>query len=195
MPTEGYERCFHILELTPGASFTEIRRKYEHLRSFYSGASMELSAINDDFTEERKAEVLREIDEAFAKLSESFKGKKDPSLFMIKPTILFSDEVKKYLEAGPSFSGPVLKKIREMLQVEFTAMAQFTKLGKQCFMDIEQERFSSFSAEVYLKGYLTEYARCLSLDPVKVVDDYVARYRSWKKEAEMLKTGIKGQTP
>ena len=191
MSTEGYDRYFHILELTPDASFTEIRQKYEHLRSFYSGAFIELSAINDDFTQERKADVLREIEEAFAKLSESFESKKDSSVFMIRPSVLFNEDLKKYLEEVSVFSGPVLKQIRQMLQVEFGAMVQFTKIRKQYFIDIEEERFSSFSAEVYLKGYLTEYARFLSLDPVKVVDDYLARYRSWKKETEIMKTGIK----
>ena len=59
-------------------------------------------------------------------------------------------------------------------------MAVFTKIRKQYFEDIEREKFSSLPAEVYLRGYVMEYAKYLSLDPVKVAEDYLNRYREWK---------------
>ena len=59
-------------------------------------------------------------------------------------------------------------------------MAVFTKIRKQYFEDIERAKFSSLPSEVYLRGYVMEYAKYLSLDPVKVAEDYLNRYREWK---------------
>ncbi|MDP1759019.1 MAG: helix-turn-helix transcriptional regulator, partial [Thermodesulfovibrionales bacterium] len=61
-------------------------------------------------------------------------------------------------------------------------MAVFTKIRKQYFEDIEREKFSSLPAEVYLRGYIMEYARYLSLDPEKVANDYIGRYRTAMKD-------------
>ena len=81
-----------------------------------------------------------------------------------------------------SFTGGLLKELREKLGINLKDMASFTKIRKQYFEDIEREKFSSLPAEVYLRGYIMEYARYLSLDPEKVANDYIERYRLAMKD-------------
>jgi curved DNA-binding protein CbpA len=69
MQSEEYERCLEILEIGPGASFLEIREAYRLLKSLYSEDSIVTLPIRDDVTEERKGEILREIEEAYQTLA------------------------------------------------------------------------------------------------------------------------------
>lgn len=189
MSAEEHSKYFETLELAPGASFSEVRNVYERLRSLYSGNSLELSAINGDFTEQRREDILRQIEEAFERLSEFFEDRKKPFIYTERPALVFSGELKKYMEEVPSFSGPALRQIREMLDIELEDIVGYTNIRKQFFAAIEDERFSSFPAEIYLRGYITEYARFLSLDTARVVEDCLARYRLWKKTNEPMKQG------
>ena len=42
---------------------------------------------------------------------------------------------------------------------------------------IEEERFSDMPAAVYVRGYVMEYARALRIDPQRVVEAYLTRFR------------------
>jgi cytoskeletal protein RodZ len=54
-----------------------------------------------------------------------------------------------------------------------------TKIRVEILENIEHERFDALPQEVYLKGHVSNYARYLLLDPRKVADDYISRYKTW----------------
>jgi cytoskeletal protein RodZ len=64
--------------------------------------------------------------------------------------------------------------------VDIKEIFSATRIQPQYLDDIENERFSSFRAEVFLRSYLIEYARYLSLDTHKVLADYLPRYRKFQ---------------
>ena len=47
---------------------------------------------------------------------------------------------------------------------------------------IEEEATDKLPALVYLKGFLKNYARCLNLDPQKVVEEYLGSLNEGKKK-------------
>ncbi len=59
-----------------------------------------------------------------------------------------------------------------------------TKIRAGILENIEHERFDALPQEVYLKGHVSNYARYLLLDPRKVADDYINRYKAWKADAK-----------
>jgi len=179
MPIEDYREYFEALELNPDAPLSEVRNSYLHLKSLYANDSIVTSAIAYELSEEKRQDILNQIEEAYAKLTDFFGNKAGDTASKDKPSFIVDEDLKQYLSGITSFTGVLLKEIREKLGVNLKDMAAFTRIRRQYFEDIEKEKFSSLPSEVYLRGYVMEYAKYLSLDPVKVADDYLKKYREW----------------
>lgn len=79
------------------------------------------------------------------------------------------------------YSGPVLAALRRERGLSLEAIGAVSKVRTSHLRSVEEERFSELPAPIFLKGFVREYARCLSLDPVKVWQDYLGRYEEWKR--------------
>ena len=55
--------------------------------------------------------------------------------------------------------------------------ATITKINDQHLRSIEANQYDVLPAPVYLRGFLKQIARCLSLDPARVADSYTDRMR------------------
>ncbi len=74
---------------------------------------------------------------------------------------------------GVEFRGSILKIIRERRGISLNIVAEKTKININYLENIEAEKYHQLPAEVFLKGYLTQYARFLGLDAKKVIEDYM----------------------
>ena len=81
-------------------------------------------------------------------------------------------------------SGPRLKEVRERQGIPLQEVAENTRINITYLQYIEAEKFSMLPAEVFLRGYLDQYARSIFLSPSKVVEGYIRLYRDWKREKE-----------
>jgi cytoskeletal protein RodZ len=61
--------------------------------------------------------------------------------------------------------------------VELDDIAEITKVSPTNLRYIEEERFKNLPAEVYVRGFVTAYARTIGLDPERVVPTYMERFR------------------
>lgn len=68
MSREEYHKYLKILELNPNATLTEIKRSYTHLKRLYSADSIVISPIAEEFSEEKREEILIQIEEAYNSL-------------------------------------------------------------------------------------------------------------------------------
>ena len=84
---------------------------------------------------------------------------------------------------GVEFRGSILKIIRERRGISLNLVAEKTKININYLENIEAEKYHQLPVEVFLKGYLFQYARFLGLDAKKVVDDYMMFY-SFNKEGK-----------
>jgi len=75
------------------------------------------------------------------------------------------------------FDGDVLRRIRVSLGIELEEISAITKINSQHLRSIEDNRYDELPAPVYLRGFLKQIARCLSLDPSRVADSYTDRMR------------------
>lgn len=168
------ERCYALLELTPDASIDDIRRSYRNLKSLYSGDSIEIRALKEDYLQEMREEYLARLEDAFEKLNALPEKNR---MLDIAPVKTVDEGLKNWVAQFDCFSGAVLRSIRERMNIDLKTMFEVTRIQIQYLEDIENERFASFRAEVYLRSYLIEYARFLALDTKKVLDDYLGLYR------------------
>ncbi len=80
---------------------------------------------------------------------------------------------------GQEVNGQLLKRLREARGLSLAAMVEATKIRKPYLMAIEEQDLENLPARVYLRGFLTQIARVLRVDKVKLADGYlafVARY-------------------
>jgi curved DNA-binding protein CbpA len=180
MQPEEYERYLDILEISPGASYSEIREAYLHLKSLYSEDSIVTLPIRDDISEERKKEILQDIEEAYQMLSGSCE-QKDLAEVEKKAVHLDADGFDQTDVDRTSFGGQTLREIRERQGVDLQKMALSTRIQVHYLERIENEEFDALPPETYVRGFVMSYSQCLHLDPKKVAADYMKRYQLWKK--------------
>jgi hypothetical protein len=174
-------KYFDILELPDGASLREVQNAYLRLKKLYSNPSIALAPLAEEFTDKKKLRVLHEIEEAYTKLRDGLvetpEDREKSPAERPDPRLPEADRLDEI-----TFSGPVLRKIRERLELSEHAVSQELKLRTDLLRALEEERFEMLPQEPYLKGHLLIFARFLGLQSDRVVEDYLQRFRAWKEK-------------
>ena len=113
MPIEDYKKYFEALELSPDAQLSEVRNSYLHLKSLYSNDSIVTAAIAYELSEEKRHDILEQVEEAYTKLIDFFENKGSDPEDKEKPSFVLDEELRQYLSGITSFRGGLLKEIRE----------------------------------------------------------------------------------
>lgn len=174
---ETYLKYYDLFELPPDATIEEIHRNYSTLKSLYSTDSIEVTALNSDFSRELQQEYLTRLDDAYEKLRLLLENKRPAAT---QKTVAIDDELRDWITSINCFTGVALRNIRERMGVELEDIFAASRIQPRYLEDIENEQFGSFRAEVYVRSYLIEYTRFLSLDTQKVLDDYLPRFRKFQ---------------
>jgi flagellar biosynthesis protein FlhG len=191
---EEEQTHYEILETEPGVSDEEVRRAYRTLKETYAQNSPVIAGLYDDqelaelharanaahetlFAPERRRLydlALPEADLARAVRAAAQIGRR-PGL----PTAAERpDAAEPAVEVGEEITGAVLRRVRESRGLELAEIAQRTKISERHLRSIEDERFEDMPAAVYVRGYVTEYARTLRIDPQRAVASYLRRYNA-----------------
>jgi len=168
---ENLSRYYKVLELPIDATWAEIRKSYNNLKDLYSTDSIAILAVNEEMQEDRNNEIIKQIDDAYENLKKYFKE-------------IRLDNQKKIDEIVSTvglFDGKTLKKIRETLNIDLVDIAISSNIQINHLRNIENELYGALPNDVYLRGYLVNYAKFLSLDSKRVVDDYMQGYQQWRK--------------
>lgn len=196
VPSDSY---YELLEVPPTASFEDIRRANRRVRDIYGAESIAISGLYDPASLEA---VHRRLDVAYATLMDAAKRKDyDSELFPDgvpvpaaathesapaqrgpakgdDPDILTPRPAMPEISATTEYSGPLLRQIREAVGVELREVAERSKIGMAYLQALENEQFQRLPAQVYVRGFLAEYARALGLDAERVKQTYLDRYRA-----------------
>lgn len=86
------------------------------------------------------------------------------------------EALEQYLETVTVFTGPVLKKIRELHGLTLENIAEHTKIRKTYIKYMEDEEFTFLPAKIYVKGFVTLIARVFDLPTDRVSTDYMNTY-------------------
>jgi flagellar biosynthesis protein FlhG len=198
LPSDSH---YELLEVPPTASFEDIRRANRRIRDVYGAESIAVSGLYDPASLEA---VHRRLDLAYTTLMDAAKRKDyDLELFpdgvptplaasapasdappprpaakSDDPATLTTRPPMPQIDARTEFSGPLLRQIREAVGVELREIAERSKIGMAYLQALEGEVFAKLPAPVYVRGFLAEYARALGLDPERVKQTYLDRYRA-----------------
>ncbi|MBW2229683.1 MAG: helix-turn-helix domain-containing protein [Deltaproteobacteria bacterium] len=81
-------------------------------------------------------------------------------------------------EERGDFDGAMLRRARMRRGFDLDQIADITKVSIANLSHIEEENFADLPATVYVRGFLTAYARTIGLEPTRVVASYLVRLDS-----------------
>jgi cytoskeleton protein RodZ len=84
--------------------------------------------------------------------------------------------------------GDVLRDARRRQGVSLSDAAEVTKVRESYLAALEQEEFEALGGDVYVKGFITSYARFLALDP----EPLLVTFRTHAKEREDARPPLRG---
>ncbi len=179
-----------LLEVDRGATDEEIRRAYKRMREIYAADSMCCYALFDV----SGMDILRaRLDEAHDVLLDPARRRpyelsvfpSDPRPVQATPSPVPQTEQlppAPILTPDTEFTGALLRAVRESQGIALKDIATRTKIGVGYLRAIEHDDFGSLPAVVYVRGFVTEVAKVLRLDPVQVSRTYVRRVKRQLEE-------------
>jgi flagellar biosynthesis protein FlhG len=179
-----------LLEVERGATDEDVRRAYKRAREMYSLDSLACYGL---FDADEIEVVRRRLDEAYDVLLDPARRRPyELSVFPIeedeldaKPSV---ERRRGDLPPAPEITpdtditGALLRQVRESLGVELKDISQRTKVGLAYLKAIEDDDYTALPAPVYVRGFVSELAKSLRLDPGQASRTYLKRLRRFLDE-------------
>lgn len=94
----------------------------------------------------------------------------------------FDSKIEDEIKNQTQFSGAFLKKIRLYKNISLDQISEVTKISRAYLNAIEGDDFSCLPAPVFLRGFLVQLAKSLSLDANTVSSSYLALMKEASKK-------------
>lgn len=200
MQTLSRNNYYEILELNSSSAQHEITSAYERAKQTYSSNN---PAIYTIFSEQEARELQAMIEEAYSILGNKIlrniydqrllSGKASLNDLTYTSIVEASRQVYplgKAKEKRPKFEknetfekeilscerwdGPMLKKVREYMNLTVNHMNEITKINSYYVTAIENMESENLPAVVFIRGYVLQIAKALNLNDKKVADSYMS---------------------
>ena len=194
LPLTGtFDTPDHYATLAVGRSSNdeEIRRAYKRQREVYATGGLATSSLLD---EKDLGAAQARLDEAHDTLLDPVRRRAyDLSTFpeadrpaedttvprpaLAAEQLLLQSELAREIGPDTEFTGSLLRKVRESQGIELAEISSRTKISKSHLLALEEETYEHLPAIVYVRGFVTELAKYLRLDPAQVQRTYLRRMR------------------
>lgn len=188
---------YDILEIPRDCGMNDIIKAYEKIKEAYSPSSPALYTI---FTAEEAQQLNVLIDTAFSVLSNPVRRNEyDRSLK--HPTGLPENEksenndsnsnidrnigrtafgtytldlsFEETIKNADTFDGALIQKIRHYKNINLDDLSEKSKISKTYLLAIESHDFESLPAKVFVRGFIVQISKFLTLDTNKVTNSYM----------------------
>ena len=68
MLKDELKKFYDVLELPPNASLRDVHNSFMRLKKLYSGESIVLEPLGDEFSDKKKKKIIEQIEEAYTKI-------------------------------------------------------------------------------------------------------------------------------
>lgn len=195
-PTER-QNLYELLEIYPGASEEEVRRAFKQIKEYFGTDGLAVSGICTDVERDTYQQLAKQAHEILIDRSKRREYDKAmfPDGFPSSPPARFEDGreniagrvvtphdslPKVELRDDQMVTGAFLGKIREERDIQLEDISNRARISISYLKAIEEERFDDLPPPVYIRGFVTEYARYLKIDPGRAVSDFMAAMESHK---------------
>ena len=190
---------YELLELPRDASHEEVERAYRLARATWAEDALASYSVA---SEDELGSLRERVEQAYRVLSDAdARGAYDAALGRLRAPVPFEPdlgldeeekealapaelpaEIEPFEEfAGPEdgqWTGPALRRTRLARGLELDQINAITKINPMHLRSIEEERFDALPAAVYVRGFVSAYARCLGLDAARVANDFLERLQA-----------------
>lgn len=195
-PTNDMPDHYAVLGIGRSSNDEEIRRAYKRQRDVYQTGGLATASLLDDG---ELSTAQARVDEAHDTLLDPVRRRAyDLSMFpeddaktesiVPKPALaaeqlMLQGELAREIGPDTEFTGALLRKVRESQGIELAEISSRTKISKQHLVALEEEEYENLPAIVYVRGFVSELAKYLRLDPAQVQRTYLRRMREHEKSA------------
>jgi len=173
------KKYYELLEINVNATLSELNRAYDRIKKIYSTESIATIPIDNEFSKKEREKILKRISKAYSKIGTHIIEKKKK-----KKLISEHDKISEKKEGSITISGSIIQQIREMQGLSLLELSKITKIPEYMLKDIELENYEKFPADDLLRIHITNYTKFLSIDSKEAADDYMKRYKKWKKKSK-----------
>ncbi len=188
---EGRPDHYTMLGIGRSSNDEEIRRAFKRQRDVYVTGGLVTTSLLD---EEELTTAQRSVEDAHDTLLDPVRRRAyDLSMFpeddaptrssivprpaLAAEQLMLQGELGREIGPDTEFTGPLLRKVRESQGVELAEISSRTKITKPHLVALEEENYGDLPALVYVRGFVTEIAKYLRLDPAQVQRTYLRRMR------------------
>jgi hypothetical protein len=179
------QNFYEVLEVSPDASPEQLARAYALAKRHFSGASLGSYSL---FDSAERTEVLARIEEAWRTLSSrEQRARYDREVLGRTPAPSSQSVPGSQPSPAPATAAPLLaltevtgaalRARRESIGVPLQEIARNTRISIAYLQFIEEDHIKGLPHDAYLRGYLTQYAKAVGLDPHTVADGYIRHIR------------------
>ena len=182
---------YTVLGIGRSSNDEEIRRAFKRQREVYATGGLATTSLLDE-TELGGAQAR--VDEAHDTLLDPVRRRAyDLSMFpeddvpaqsstisrpaLAAEQLMLQGELAREIGPDTEFTGALLRKVRESQGVELAEICSRTKISRSHLVALEEETYDNLPAIVYVRGFVTELAKYLRLDPAQVQRTYLRRMR------------------
>lgn len=163
--------------------FPEKRREYDKIRGFNKGSfSQPTHSHRETLSEVVRPPRDQVIYEDFS--SNLLEAKVSKLSAQKKFGLEYHENVDmdRKISQMVEFTGPALKEIREYKNVTIERMAEMTRISKTHINAMENEDLPKLPAEVYVRGYVYQYAKVLKLNPEQVAASFMLYFKKLRSQ-------------
>ena len=186
---------YEILELGMDATSEQVEKAYRMLQATYAPDSLAVYSLLDS------ADVTamnERVESAYQLLSnEKQRREYDQSLKEMEQSVGAFETVGPGLKAQvgdanaqdqgedepQEFDGSGLRGARERKSISLEQVASMTKINSTYLRWIEDNSYDELPALVYVRGFVTSYARAIGLDPERVAASYMSHLEQARSDS------------
>ncbi len=182
---------YKVLGVDRSVSDNEIRKAFKLQRGIFREDSLPVISLVDQRRLEEEQALIREAYDTL--LDPTRRRAYDMSVFPDDPPraaeperepsatdaelAQLQAEFAREITPQTQFTGALIRKAREAFGIGIRDIANITKISPMHLRAIEAEDIDALPAPVYVRGFLKQVAKTLSLDPTQVTKTYLSRVR------------------
>lgn len=182
---------YAVLGIGRSSNDEEIRRAFKRQREVYATGGLATASLLDEV---ELGTAQARVDEAHDTLLDPVRRRAyelsmfaeldapEQSSTIARPALaaeqlMLQGELAREIGPDTEFTGPLLRKVRESQGIELVEISSRTKISRSHLLSLEEEAYDDLPAIVYVRGFVTELAKYLRLDPAQVQRTYLRRMR------------------
>jgi hypothetical protein len=171
MSEKALQDAYATLKLAMDANLTKIETAYSQHKELFGSNSMACYSLCSEAEQQASLAAVESAHQLI--ISEHFPQQTKP-----EPASMRECSIEEATPLPRVSPGAFLKQQRQKLDISLATIADQTKVSRTILSQIEQEAYAHLPATVYIRGFVTEFAKSVhAADPNQIASQYLEQMR------------------